>query len=60
MLIRRFRSVTSAECEGCRNFDGDSTREQVRAHVRLTGHAARVTVEDVTRYDPEAREGEQR
>lgn len=49
--IFRFRSPPAAECEGC-PIDPDSTREQVRDHVRQTGHNARVTVEDVTRYDP--------
>ena len=51
--ISRFRQVTVADCEQCRGFDPDSTREQVRAHVRETGHTARVLVEEVTKYEPE-------
>lgn len=51
--ISRLRMRGIAECERCPEFDPDSTRGQVRAHVRQTGHKARVTVEDVTKYEPE-------
>jgi hypothetical protein len=51
--ISRLRYVTVAECERCGDLDPDSTRGQVRAHVRQTGHNARVLVEDVTKYEPE-------
>jgi hypothetical protein len=53
LRISRLRYTTVAECERCPAFDPDSTRGQVRAHVRETGHKARVTVEDVTKYEPE-------
>lgn len=52
LRISRLRYVTVAECERCAQFDPDSTRGQVRAHVRQTGHPARVTVEEVTKYEP--------
>jgi hypothetical protein len=52
LRISRLRYLTVAECERCPSFDPDSTRRQVRAHVAETGHSARVTVEDVTKYEP--------
>ena len=48
--ITRQRSGTTAECEGCDQLHPDSTRERVRRHVKLTGHKARVIVEDSTVY----------
>lgn len=58
VTIKRFRYHGTAECENCRQFDPDSTRERCRAHVQQTGHRVRFLVEDVTTYEPAKEAGQ--
>lgn len=52
MKITRSSEFYRANCLECDELDANANREQVLAHVKLTGHAAQYLIEDITTYWP--------